>query len=161
MKQEKRKLSGRKKIVFFIVLLLVSFSVVVSFGHEKKEIEEIDDYIIWKVSYVASELKLKDYIYSTSEEGCRCYYRPYEFNSTYFQFPSILTDSSVVMEEFHEFYNESYIAFEVYPLCFVGDWNKDLKKEDGTLLTVRNESVDTWVVCQKLGLIDSTGHYID
>ena len=125
-----------------------------------KDDESLIEPVVWKVGYVDPEHKLQDYVYSTSEKGCRCGQQPYAFSSAYLELPGSFKDSSLAIERFHELYSKSNLVHEAYPYCLVKDWEElDDKGEDGYLLTDRTQWIDTWLVCHRFGLIDSLGHY--
>jgi len=146
------------KIAFFSVLMIATFVAILFISCTEKEQPKA---IIWKVSYVDTTIKLKDYIYSTSEGSCRCGYQAYHFDTEYLEIPTMYKDSSRAVSRFYELYSKSNLIYEAYPYCEVADWEDLNKKENGSLLTVRNHLADTWLICLQFGLVDSTGNYIN
>ena len=122
--------------------------------------DEKDTGIIWRVAYINTNLKLQDYVHSTSEKGCKCKYQPYEFNSGFYGLPDSTADSLAAINRFYEFKDRAtYVVYEAYPYCKEEDWYPIENWRDRKKITVRSDLVDTWALCQKLGLIDSEGHY--
>ena len=146
------------KIVFFSVLMVTTFVAILFTSCTKKKQPKT---IIWKVSYVDTTIKLQDYVYSTFEGSCKCEQQPYHFNTAYLEIPIMYKDSSRAVSRFYELYSNSSLIYEAYPYCEVADWEDLNKKENGSLLTVRNQWADTWLICHQFGLIDSTGNYIN
>ena len=160
----RKKAILRAKITVFVLLMVATFVAIVLTSYKKEEVNIIsaEGAVIWKVGYVESELKLQDYIYNTSEKGGKYGQIPYEFSTAYLELPRIYTDSSSAIARFHQLYSESNLVYEAYPYCLVEHWYKlDDEGEEGYLLSERSSLIDTWLVCHKFGLIDSTGHYID
>lgn len=121
-----------------------------------------DDGVIWRVAYINTNLKMQDYIHSTTESGCRCGHMPYMFSSDYLEIPKSTIDSSTAIERFYDFKDkETYIVYEAYPYCKTKDWEVVKDSDDRKLLTVRSTLVDTWSMCQRFGLINNIGHYIN
>jgi|3_EtaG_2_1085321.scaffolds.fasta_scaffold79998_3 hypothetical protein len=121
-----------------------------------------DEGVIWRVAYIDMNLKMEDYIHSTSENGCKCAHMPYMFSSDYLEIPISIIDSSAAIKRFYDFKDkETYVVYEAYPYCKTKDWEVVKDSDDRKLLTVRSTLVDTWSMCQKFGLIDSKGHYIN
>tara|TARA_R100000789_G_C2981231_1_gene143527 strand:+ start:356 stop:913 length:558 start_codon:yes stop_codon:yes gene_type:complete len=121
-----------------------------------------NDNIIWRVSYIDTDAKIEDYIHSTSKNGCKCSYQPYEFRQEYFEMVNLADDSVAVVDRFRKSYPKtSNVVYEVYPYCKVKDWATVETFDDNDLLTIRNTLIDTWIMCQRFGLIDTKGHYIN
>ncbi len=117
--------------------------------------------IVWRVSYINTNLKMQDYIHSTTEKGCKCRYMPYAFGSDFYELPDSAMDSVGAVNKFYEFKDkETYVVYQAYPYCKIEEWYPIEDWEERKLITVRSEIVDTWTICQKFGLIDSAGHYI-
>ena len=117
--------------------------------------------IIWRIGYLDTDDKVEDYIHSESENGCRCTLQPYEFDNQYFEMMSPADDSVAAVNKFRKLFSKtSYIVYEAYPYCKAKDWATQETFEEKNRITKRKTVIDTWAVCQRLGLIDSEGHYV-
>ena len=153
-------LSWQKITILTLVLTGAAISLHLYSKDEKDtgDEKETSD-IIWRVAYINTNLKMQDYIHSTTENGCRCGHMPYMFSSKYLEMPRSAIDSSAAIKRFYDFKDkETYVVYEAYPYCKTEDW-KAADVEDDKLLTIRSTMVDTWSMCQRFGLIDSVGHY--
>jgi hypothetical protein len=144
---------------------LVIFNLHANSSSSQKDLDKDDvssnHNIIWRIGYIDTENRLEDYIHSTSKNGCKCSYRPFEFDNQYFEMMDPADDSVAAVNKFRGvFPKASYLVYEAYPYCKVKDWATQETFEEKNRITKRETLIDTWAVCQRLGLIDSEGHYI-
>ena len=107
----------------------------------KKEVE-----VIWKVSYVNTNMKQTP----KGTEVATYYY----FSCDYYTFVESMTDSTLVMSEFHKSYDDGYVIYECYQYQEAKDWGSDDR------ITYRSTFTNPYDVCYQLELIDENGNYL-
>jgi hypothetical protein len=152
----KENMSWKRITILTLVLAGAAISL-----HLYSKDEKNTGNIIWRVSYINTNLKKQDYIHSTTENGCRCSYMPYEFGSDFYELHlDSVIDSTSAINRFYDFKDEeTYVVYQAYPYCKVEDWGAPEDWADRKLITARGHLIDTWAMCLKFGLIDSAGHY--
>ena len=128
-------LSLMKKLLY----ILLSISLLSSCQKEPE--------IIWKVSYVNTNMKQTP----KGTEVATYYY----FSCDYYSFVESMTDSTIVIKDFHKSYNDGYVVYECYQYQYAKDWGSDER------ITYRSTFTNPFDVCLELGLIDENGDYIN